>query len=109
VGPPRDMVSENDRADSNTIVKGEPRTLVLAGDDHVAAELVAALKSQGQEVDTVVPEALPTDFASLASYDSVVLVDVPRIRLDDRQLPALPGHGRAPRHERVLVSARTIA
>ncbi|MFL5717846.1 MAG: VWA domain-containing protein [Chloroflexota bacterium] len=85
----RDTFSENDRADSNTIVKGEPRTLVLAGDDKVAAELVAALKSQRQEVETIVPEALPTDFASLASYDSVVLVDVPRLRLDDRQLAAL--------------------
>ena len=29
----RDTFSQNDRADSNTIVKGEPRTLVLAGDD----------------------------------------------------------------------------
>ena len=85
----RDTFSQNDRADSNTIVKGEPRTLVLAGDDKVAAELVAALKSQGQTVDTIVPEALPTDFASLASYDSVVLVDVPRLRLSDRQLAAL--------------------
>ena len=59
----RDTFSQNDRADSNTIVKGEPRTLVLAGDDKVAAELVAALKSQRQQVDTIVPEALPTDFA----------------------------------------------
>ena len=40
----RDTFSQNDRADSNTIVKGEPRTLVLAGDDTVAAELVAALE-----------------------------------------------------------------
>ena len=72
----RDTFSQNDRADSNTIVKGEPRTLVLAGDDTVAAELVAALESQRQQVDTIVPEALPTDFASLATYDSVVLVDV---------------------------------
>ena len=40
----RDTFSENDRADSNTIVKGEPRTLVLAGNDEVAAELVAALR-----------------------------------------------------------------
>jgi uncharacterized membrane protein len=85
----RDTFSENDRADSNTIVKGEPRTLVLAGDDKVATELVAALKNQGQQVDTVVPEALPTDLASLASYDSVVLVDVSRLRLTDRQLTAL--------------------
>ena len=85
----RDTFSQNDRADSNTIVKGEPRTLVLAGDDTVAAELVAALRNQRQEVDTLIPEALPTDFAGLASYDSVVLVDVPRIRLTDRQLTAL--------------------
>ena len=32
----RDTFVDNDRADSNTIVKGEPRTLVLAGDDVVA-------------------------------------------------------------------------
>jgi uncharacterized membrane protein len=85
----RDTFSQNDRADSNTIVKGAPRTLILAGDDKVAAELVAALRSQRQTVDSVVPEALPTDFASLASYDSVVMVDVPRLRLSDRQLAAL--------------------
>ena len=54
-------------------MKGEPRTLVLAGDDAVAAELVDALTAQQQKVDTIVPEALPTEFASLATYDSVVL------------------------------------
>ncbi len=85
----RDTFSENDRADSNTIVKGEPRTLVLAGNEAVAAELVDALIAQRQKVDTMVPEALPTDFAALATYDSVVLVDVPRARLSDRQLAAL--------------------
>jgi uncharacterized membrane protein len=85
----RDTFSENDRADSNTIVKGEPRTLVLAGNDAVADELVKALQAQRQNVDTIVPEALPTEFAALATYDSVVLVDVPRSRLTDRQLAAL--------------------
>ncbi|MEX1170486.1 MAG: VWA domain-containing protein [Chloroflexota bacterium] len=84
-----DTFSQNDRADSNTIVKGEPRTLVLAGNDTVAAELVAALESQRQLVDSIVPEALPTDFASLATYDSIILVDVGRLRLSDRQLGAL--------------------
>jgi uncharacterized membrane protein len=85
----RDTFSQNDRADSNTIVKGEPRTLILAGNDTVAAELVAALESQFQLVDSIVPETLPTDFASLATYDSIVLVDVQRLRLSDRQLAAL--------------------
>ena len=68
--------AQNDRGDSNTIVKGEPRTLILAGDEVVARELVAALETQRQQVDTIVPEALPTDFGQLAAYDSVVLVDV---------------------------------
>ena len=85
----RDTFSQNDRGDSITIVKGEPRTLVLAGDEVVADELVDALTAQRQNVDTIVPEALPTDFGELATYDSVVLVDVPRTRLSDRQLAAL--------------------
>jgi uncharacterized membrane protein/Mg-chelatase subunit ChlD len=85
----RDTFNENDRADSNTIVKGEPRTLVLAGDAEAAAELVLALETQRQQVDSIVPESLPTDLASLATYDSVVLVDVPRTRLSDGQLTAL--------------------
>ena len=84
-----DTFSQNDRADSNTIVKGEPRTLVLAGDDVVAAELVRALESQRQLVDTIIPETLPTDLAELATYDSIVLVDVSRLRLSDRQVAAL--------------------
>ena len=85
----RDTFSQNNRADSNTIIKGEPRILVLAGNADVAKQLVGALETEGQKVDSVIPEALPADFAGLAAYDSVVLVDVPRIRLSDRQLGAL--------------------
>jgi uncharacterized membrane protein len=85
----RNTFSQNDRADSNTIVKGEPRTLVLAGDTKVAAELVAALKEEKQQVDSILPEALPTDLGSLLTYDSIVVVDVPRLRFTDAQLAAL--------------------
>jgi len=84
-----DTFSQNNRADSNTIIKGEPQILVLAGNTDVAVELVGALRTEGQNVDSIIPEALPTDFGSLATYDSVVVVDVPRIRLNDRQLGAL--------------------
>jgi uncharacterized membrane protein len=85
----RNTFSQNDKADSNTIVKGEPRILVLAGDDKVADELVKALQTEHQQVDSAVPEALPTDLAGLATYDSIVLVDVPRTRLSDEQMAAL--------------------
>ena len=85
----RNTFSQNDRADSNTIVKGEPRTLVLRGNEAVAAELINALKAEGQIIDSAIPEALPTDLASLLNYDSIVLVDVPRMRFTDAQMEAL--------------------
>jgi uncharacterized membrane protein len=85
----RDTFNQNDRADANTIVKGEPRVLVVQGDEEVAAELVTALRAERQNVDTVIPEALPADLAGLADYDSIVLVDVPRLRLTDGAMAAL--------------------
>ena len=89
----RDTFSQNNRADSNTIVQGEPRTLVLAGDEIVADDLVDALERQRHQVDTIVPETLP-ELDQLLDYDSVVLVDVPRIRLSDRQLATLQAYVR---------------
>jgi uncharacterized membrane protein len=85
----RDTFDQNDRADAHTIIKGEPRILVAAGDADAAAAVVGALEAQGQLVDTFVPELIPEDLPGLAAYDSVVLVDVPRLRLSDRQLAAL--------------------
>jgi uncharacterized membrane protein/Mg-chelatase subunit ChlD len=85
----RDTFSQNNRADSNTIVNGEPRVLVLAGDDKVAKELVAALKVERQTVDTLIPEQLPATIEGLLSYDSIVLADVSRLRLSDAQLSGL--------------------
>ena len=81
--------SQNDRADSNTIVQGEPRILVVSGDEAVAAELVAALEVERQNVDTVGAAGLSADPLQLASYDSIVLVDVPRPSLTERQMGAL--------------------
>jgi len=90
----QDTFSQNNRADSNTIVKGEPRILVVSGDAKVSAELVAALEKERQTVDSIIPEALPNDLAGLATYDSIVLVDVPRIRIGDRQLALLQSYVR---------------
>lgn len=85
----KDTFSQNDRADSDTIVKGPPRILLAAGNADVGGDLVRALRTEGQTVDTTIPEALPADPTGLLSYDSVVLVDVPRLRLTDKQLDAL--------------------
>ncbi|HET9345597.1 MAG TPA: VWA domain-containing protein [Candidatus Limnocylindrales bacterium] len=81
--------SQNDRADANTIVQGEPRTLVVSGDEAVAAELIGALETERQNVDSIRAEGLSSDPLVLAEYDSIVLVDVPRTSLTDRQMLAL--------------------
>src|SRR4029079_16949785 len=82
-----DTFSQNDRADSDTIVKGEPKILVLAGNDAVAAELAGALEQEAQHVDKLVPEALSDQPVDLLDYDSIVVVDVPRLRFRDKQPP----------------------
>ncbi|HLO36088.1 MAG TPA: VWA domain-containing protein, partial [Candidatus Deferrimicrobium sp.] len=85
----RDTFSQNNRADSDTIVNGEPRVLVLAGDEKVASELVAALKVEHQTVESLIPEQLPAGVDGLLAYDSIVLVDVSRLRLSDAQLTSI--------------------
>ena len=85
----QDTFPQNDRADAATLVCGPPRVLVVPGDEAVAADLVAALRTRQGEVVTLLPELVPDDPATLSGFDSVVLVDVPRIRFTDRQLEAL--------------------
>ena len=85
----RDTFAQNNRADSDTIVNGEPRVLVLAGDEKVAKELVTALETERQKVETMIPERLPSGIEGLLSYDSIVLVDVSRLRLSTAQLTGL--------------------
>jgi uncharacterized membrane protein len=89
VEAPRDTFHQNDRADSDTIVKGDPRILVVAGDPTVSRQFVAALKQERQSVDEVVPEQMPADLVGLASYDSIVLVDAPATRMTLRQMDAI--------------------
>ena len=85
----RDTFSQNNRSDASTIVTGEPRVLVVAGDESVAADLVTALRTEKGQAETVMPEQMPDDPARLSGYDSVVLVDAARARFSDRQLEAL--------------------
>src|SRR5439155_2532971 len=47
------------------------------------------LKTAHQTVDTLVPEQLPGAVDGMLAYDSIVLVDVSRLRLSDAQLTSL--------------------
>src|SRR6185369_5144674 len=84
-----DTFNQNNAADSDTIVNGPPRVLVLAGDAAVSKELVAALELEHQKVDSLIPEQLPSGIDGLLAWDSIVLVDVSRLRLSDAQLTGI--------------------
>jgi uncharacterized membrane protein len=76
-----DTFAQNNRGDSHTVVKGEPRILLVAGSDAAGANLQAALEAERQDVSVVRPEGFPSDFATLAGFDAVFLADVPARRL----------------------------
>ena len=84
-----DTFGANNRGDSNTIVKGDPRILLIAGEPEAGANLAAALTAENQDVDVVAPEQAPTELTGFASYDSVVLADVPSTRLGMDRMVAL--------------------
>jgi uncharacterized membrane protein len=85
----QDTFDQNDRADSHTVVKGEPRILVVAGDPAKAEDLAAALEAERQDVTLFDPDQVPTSLTELAGYDSVVLVDVPAAELGTERMEAL--------------------
>ena len=84
-----DTFAANNRGDSNTIVKGDPRILLIAGQADAGANLAAALQAQNQDVTVVAPEQAPTDLTGFASFDAVVLADVPASRLGAERMVAL--------------------
>ncbi|MEJ7753504.1 MAG: VWA domain-containing protein, partial [Candidatus Limnocylindrales bacterium] len=85
----RDTFEQNDRADSHTVVKGDPRILVVAGDAAKAENLAAALEAENQDVTLTDPDQVPSSLTELAGYDSVVLVDVPAADLGQERMEAL--------------------
>ncbi|CAN5692497.1 VWA domain-containing protein [soil metagenome] len=84
-----DTFAANNRGDSHTIVKGDPRILLVAGNEDAAANLRAALEAERQDVTQVTPEQMPTELTGLASYDSIVLADVAAARLGVQRMVAL--------------------
>jgi uncharacterized membrane protein len=76
-----DTFAQNNYGDSHTIVKGEPRVLLVSGSAQAGANVRSALEAQRQDVTEVSPEEVPTTIEGLASFDSIVLADVPAPRL----------------------------
>ncbi len=101
ITPERDARPQNNALSSSVIVSGPPRILLVSvppassssGVDEVSA-LKAAFSATGIEYDEVSPRAMPSEIQSLASYQAVVLANVPARELSLRAMYSLQSYVR---------------
>ncbi|HUR16927.1 MAG TPA: VWA domain-containing protein, partial [Candidatus Limnocylindrales bacterium] len=84
-----DTFTQNNYGDSHTIVKGDPRILLISGSAEAGGNVRDALEAENQDVTEVTPESSPTDLTGYASFDAVVLADVAATRLGTARMTAL--------------------
>jgi Mg-chelatase subunit ChlD len=72
-----DTLVQNNSAGAYVIVQGPPKVLVVEGTPGEGRYLVDALRTMGLTVDVTSPDGAALDEASLLTYASTVLVDVP--------------------------------
>ena len=87
----RDTFGQNDRADSDTVVKGDPRILLVSGDPVVSTNLAAALETERQDVDAGRPRR-----GARATSPALASLRLDRARRRARGAPGRGAHGRAP-------------
>ena len=89
-----DGCSQNNRLAAFTRVIGAPRVLVLAQDLAEATHLVPSLEQGGMDVEVLQPSDLPIGLASLAQYDSVVIMNVAARHFAQAKMEALQSYVR---------------
>jgi Ca-activated chloride channel family protein len=89
VKTPGDPFEGNDRLRSSLVVTDRPKILYVEGQAESAHYLGDALRRAGLDVHLMRPSDLPESEAQLDIYDAVILSDVPRDSLSERQMSAL--------------------
>ena len=87
---PFDTIAENNQGFGFVAVSGRPRVLYIT--DQINSSLASvknALNAQQIDLDVQTPGGVPASVAALASYDAVVLSDVPADELGPAQMSAL--------------------
>ena len=87
---PNDTIAENNHGFGFVSVQGRPRILYIADAASPGiASIKNALAAQQIDMDVQTPGGIPASVAALASYDAVVLSDVPADELGPGQMSAL--------------------
>ena len=101
----QDTIAENNQGFGFVSVSGRPRVLYIT--DTVNSSLASiknALNAQQIDLDVQTPGGIPASVPALASYDAVVLSDVPAEELGPAQMSALEAatkeFGGRSRHDR---------
>jgi Ca-activated chloride channel family protein len=89
VSTPDDSFTGNNTFRQSIVVNGKPKVLYVEGHAQSARYLQAVLGMEGFAVTTLAPGALPASAAELDAYDAVVLSDVARASLSERQMSAV--------------------
>lgn len=76
VDAPGDPLPQNNRATGFTIVRGDPRILVVSDDPEQDKPLAASLKSSRLEVGLVGTKGFPGTLAEMQSYDSIFISNI---------------------------------
>ena len=94
IEPETDRFSENNAADAYVLVSGPPQVLVATDDLERAADLITSLEDGDLEVTVVPSGGVPSSLTGLASYDSLVLDDVPASALGAPTMAAIQSYVR---------------
>lgn len=94
VEPQSDGRAQNNEAAALIEVLGPPRVLLVAANADDARPLESALSAASLRPEIIAPGLLPTDLATLSSYDAIVLVNTPARDLPVKALAALPAYVR---------------
>ncbi len=84
--PGKDTRPENNRASATAALGGEPRVLLIDGDEAKVAPLAGALRAAKIEVETRGPAGLPRTLEELQRYDLFMLSDVSALSMSRDQM-----------------------
>lgn len=88
--PESDTRLQNNQASAFTIIQGPPNILVVEGKAGEADSLVSSLKTAEMHVKRILPSELPTSISELASYQTIILVNVNATAIPDNTMKSLP-------------------
>ncbi len=86
VVPERDTLLENNRGQATASLRGQPRVLIVDGDETKTRPLAGALRGEKMQVETRGPLGLPKTLEDLQQYDLLALSDVSALQMPREQM-----------------------